>query len=112
MDAPPVIVERLIGGVCIVSFDSRLAKFTTVYVRWVVFLLGWSTAVYIRQPCAIAERPNPYLERYRPAQERVIELERLKFERQSKSWAFEKVKIMSDGRLVFQFKDDTELEGS
>jgi hypothetical protein len=83
-----------------------------------------------------SERNNSYLERYRKATERVTELEKLKCERQNKSlmletfikgiesrplvldefddklWlvAVEKVKVMPDGRLVFNFKDGTETE--
>lgn len=82
------------------------------------------------------ERNNCYLERHHKATERVAELEKLKCERQNKSlvletfikgvgsrtlvldefddklWAvaIEKVKVMPDGRLVFSFKDGTEIE--
>lgn len=83
-----------------------------------------------------SERNNSYLDRHRKATERVTELEKLKCERQNKSlmletfikgiesrplvleefddklWvvAVEKVKVMPDGRLVFSFKDGTEVE--
>lgn len=82
------------------------------------------------------DRNNSYIERHRKATERVAELENLKCERQNKSlmldtfikgiesrplileefddklWvvAVEKVNVMSDGRLVFSFKDGTEIE--
>jgi DNA invertase Pin-like site-specific DNA recombinase len=83
-----------------------------------------------------SERNNSYLERHRKATERVTELEKLKCERQNKllmldifikgtesrplvldqfddklwAMAVEKVKVMPDDRLVFLFKDGTELE--
>jgi DNA invertase Pin-like site-specific DNA recombinase len=83
-----------------------------------------------------SERNNSYLERHRKATERVAELEKLKCERQNKSlmletfikgiesrplvleifddklWAVavEKVKVMPDGRVVFSFKDGTQIE--
>lgn len=83
------------------------------------------------------ERNNSYLERHRKATERVAELEGLRRERQSKFlmlegfiqgiegrplvldefdeklWvmAVEVVKVMPDGRLMFSFKDGTEIEG-
>lgn len=84
-----------------------------------------------------SERNNSYLERHRKATERVAELEKLKCERKNKFliletfikgiesspmvlgefdnklWAVavEKVKVMPNGRLVFCFKDGTEVEG-
>ncbi len=83
-----------------------------------------------------SERNNSYLERHRKATERVSELEKMKCARQNKSlmldtfikgvetrplvleefddklWAvaIENVKVMPDGRLVFSFKDGTEIE--
>ncbi|GAB6172961.1 hypothetical protein JCM15765_24390 [Paradesulfitobacterium aromaticivorans] len=83
-----------------------------------------------------SERNNIYLERHRKATERVAELEKLKCERQNKAlmletfikgfesrplileefdeklWAVSvgKVKVMLDGRMVFSFKDGTEIE--
>ena len=83
-----------------------------------------------------SERNNSYLERHRKAIERVAELERLKRERQNKSlvlsnfirgiesqplvleefdeklWAVsvEKVKVMVDGRMLFEFKDGKEFK--
>ncbi|MBS3977126.1 MAG: hypothetical protein KGZ75_10465 [Syntrophomonadaceae bacterium] len=85
-----------------------------------------------------SERNNSYLERHHKAMARVAELEILKRERQNKSmmletfikgigtrplimeefedklWAVavETVKVMQDGRLMFRFKDGTEIEGS
>jgi site-specific DNA recombinase len=82
------------------------------------------------------ERNHGYQERHRQATERVVELKKLKCERNNKSlfletfikeietrplileefddklWAVtvEKVKVMTDGRLVFSFKDGTEIE--
>lgn len=82
------------------------------------------------------ERNNSYLERHRMATERVAELEKLKCERQNKIlmletfikgiesrplvleeydeklWAMsvERVKVMLNGKLVFIFKDSTEIE--
>ena len=82
-----------------------------------------------------SERNNSYLERHRKATDRVAELEKLKCERKNKYlmletfirgiesrplvleeldnklWgvAVEKVKVMPDGRLVFSFKDGTEI---
>ena len=84
------------------------------------------------------ERNNSYLERHRKATERVAELEGLRRERQSKFlmlegfiqgiearplvleefdeklWvvAAEKVRVMPDGRLMFSFKDGTDVEDS
>jgi len=81
------------------------------------------------------ERNNGYLERHRKALERMTELEELKRERQSKSlmlngfiqnlkscqeallefddriWiaAIDKVVVQPDGKLVFRFKDGTEI---
>ena len=83
-----------------------------------------------------SERNNSYLERHNKTMERVAELEKLKCERQNKFlmlenfikgiesrplileefdnklWtvAVEKVKVMLDGRLVFVFKEGTEVE--
>ena len=83
-----------------------------------------------------SERNNSHLERYRKATERLAELERLKCERQNKAlkldtfikgikscplvlekfddklWvvAVEKVTVVPDGRLLFGFKDGTEIE--
>ncbi|MBS3985591.1 MAG: hypothetical protein KGZ66_08285 [Selenomonadales bacterium] len=83
------------------------------------------------------ERNNSYLERHRKATERVAELEGLRRERQTKFlvlegfiqgierrplvleefdeklWtvAVETVRVMPDGRLMFSFKDGTEIEG-
>jgi len=83
-----------------------------------------------------SERNNSYLERHRKTTERVAELERLKRERQNKSlvlsnfireiesqplvleefdeklWgvAIEKVKAVLSGRLMFSFKNCTEIE--
>jgi hypothetical protein len=84
------------------------------------------------------ERNNSYLERHRKATEQIAELETLKRERQNKlltletfikgiesrplileefddklcAVAVENVKVMQDGRLVFSFKDGTEIEVS
>ena len=84
------------------------------------------------------ERNNSYLERHRKATDRVAELEGLRRERQSKFlmlegfiqgiegrplvldefdeklWvmAVEVVKVMPDGRLLFQFKNGAVVEGS
>jgi len=84
-----------------------------------------------------SERNNSYLERHRKATQRVTEIEKLKRERQNKSlvldtfikgiesyslvleefdeklWAVavENVKVMPDGRMMFYFKDGTEVEG-
>ena len=83
------------------------------------------------------ERNNSYLERYGKATDRVAELERLRRERQSKFlmlegfiqgieagplvlgdfdeklWAVavEVVRVTSTGRMAFDFKDGTEIEG-
>ncbi|MHB1652326.1 MAG: recombinase family protein [Desulfitobacteriaceae bacterium] len=83
-----------------------------------------------------SERNNIYLERHCKATKQVAELEKLKIERQNKSLMLEtfikgvesrplvleefdeklwsvsvgKVKVMLDGRLVFSFKDGTEIE--
>lgn len=83
-----------------------------------------------------SERNNSYLGRHRNTTERVAELKKLKCERQSKflmlealkrvlnhaRWfwrnstislgvvAVEKDKVMPDSRLVFSFKDGTEIE--
>jgi len=83
-----------------------------------------------------SERNNSYLERHSKATERVVELEGLRRERQGKLlmldgfiraietrplvleefdeklWvvAVEKVRVMPDGRLIFSFKDGTEIE--
>lgn len=85
-----------------------------------------------------SERNNGYLGRHRKATARAAELEMLKRERQNKLltletfikgiesrplileefddklWAVavENVKVTQDGRLVFSFKDGTEIEGS
>jgi hypothetical protein len=84
-----------------------------------------------------SERNSSYLERHRKATQRVAEIERLRRERQNKLlmlegfvkgiescvqviekfderlWAVavEKVKVMPDGRMMFKFKDGTEVEG-
>ncbi|MHB1256669.1 MAG: recombinase family protein [Dethiobacteraceae bacterium] len=84
-----------------------------------------------------SERNSGYLERHRKATERIAELEKLKRERQSKFlmlegfvrgiescplvleefdeklWAVsvEKIGVMLDGRMVFYFKDGTEIVG-
>lgn len=83
------------------------------------------------------ERNNSYLERHRKATERVAELEGLRRERQSKflmlegfiqgiearplvleefdeklwTMAVETVRVMPDGRMMFGFRDGTEIEG-
>lgn len=83
------------------------------------------------------ERNNSYLGLHRKATARAAEFDKLKRERQSKFlmlegfvkgiescvlaieefdeklWAaaVEKVKVMPDGRMMFEFKDGTEIEG-
>jgi len=84
----------------------------------------------------LADRNSEYLERYRVASERIAELEEVKRKRNSRAcvletflrniaaspraltefderlWmaAIDKVTVMLDGRLVFQFKDETMFE--